>query len=186
MKKVIFGFTGLIASGKGEAAKYLKEKYGADTLRYSTMLRDILNRLYLAPERDKLIKLSESIRETFGDDVMAKVMAEDAVKSSASIVVIEGIRRLPDIDYPFFKKDFVLVAIDADAKTRYARLIKRGENTDDNQKTFEQFLADQERSTEKTIAEVLVHATEHVDNNGSEKKLHTQLDALIEKYAGSN
>ena len=54
--KIILGFTGLIASGKGTAAKYFNEKYGATTYRFSTMLRDLLNRIHVEHSRDNIIK----------------------------------------------------------------------------------------------------------------------------------
>jgi hypothetical protein len=61
-------------------------------------------------------------------------------------------------------------------------LIQRGENADDATKTYEQFLADHERSTEKSILEVVPLAKERIDNNGDQEDLHKQLDALVEKY----
>ncbi len=44
-KKIILGFAGEIASGKGTAAKYLVGRHEAATYRFSTMLRDIVERL---------------------------------------------------------------------------------------------------------------------------------------------
>lgn len=182
-KKVILGFTGLLASGKGTAAKYLEEKYGAATFRYSTMLRDILNRVYVPQTRDNMVRLSEFLRGAYGEDVMAKTIAEDIKQSESKIIMVEGVRRLADIAYLSKLPNFVLVEIFAKPKIRYERLIKRGENTDDNSKTYEQFLADHQRSTEVSILEVIKHATERVDNNGDFAALHKQLDDLVEKYA---
>ncbi|HBV58263.1 MAG TPA: hypothetical protein DEB73_03330 [Candidatus Magasanikbacteria bacterium] len=180
-KKIILGFTGLLASGKGAAAKYLEAKHGAATFRFSNMLRDILNRVYVPQARDNMIRLSEFLRGAYGEDIMAKTMFKDIAKDSAKVVVIEGIRRLADIEQN--TPNFVLVEIFADPKIRYERLIKRGENPDDNSKTYEQFLADHKRSTEVSILEVIKHATEKVDNNGDLADLHKQLDELVKKYA---
>src|SRR3989338_3131596 len=165
--KIIFGFGGLMASGKGTAAKYLEEAHGATTFRFSTMLRDALNRFYLPHTRDNLIKISEIMRGTFGEDLMAKTMAHDVEKTDARLVVVEGIRRMADIEYLKRLPNFVMVEIFADPKTRHKRMTERGENPDDRTKTFEQFLKDHERSTEMSIPEVLTHATEKIDNNGS-------------------
>lgn len=181
-KKVILGFTGLIASGKGTAAKYLEEKHGAATYRFSTMLRDILNRIYVEQTRDNLIRLSEFIRSAYGEDVMAKTIGKDAQKDERKIIVIEGVRRLADISYLSQLPNFVLVEIFADPKTRFERLIKRGENTDDTKKTYEEFLADHQRSTELSILDVIKEAQEKIDNNGSWDSLHQQLDNLVAKY----
>jgi dephospho-CoA kinase len=89
-QKIIFGFTGLMASGKGTAAKYFEEKYQAETFRFSTILRSVLDRLFLEHSRDNLIKLSEILRGTFGEDLLAKVMARDAETSQNKLVIVEG------------------------------------------------------------------------------------------------
>lgn len=181
-KKVIFGFTGLISSGKGTVASYFEKKYNASTYRFSTMLRQLLDRIYVEQNRDNIIKISESIRTLFGEDIMAKAMAKDVEKDTNQIVVVEGIRRPADIEYLRQLPHFVLVEIFADPMVRYERLISRGENTDDNSKTYEEFLADHQRSTELSILEVIPFATERIDNNGSEEQLHGQLDQLVKKY----
>ncbi|MEK7625108.1 MAG: AAA family ATPase, partial [Patescibacteria group bacterium] len=68
MSKIILGFVGDLASGKGTICKYLKEKYGTESYRFSTMLRDILKRVYLENSRENLQRLSTVMRENFGQD----------------------------------------------------------------------------------------------------------------------
>jgi dephospho-CoA kinase len=180
--QIIFGFTGLIASGKGSVSIYLKEKYGAEIFSFSRSLRDTLNRFYLEQTRDNLINLSEILRHKFGENLLAKTMAQDVAKNSNPFIVIEGIRRLADIEYLKQLPNFILVEISADPEIRYKRLTERRENLDDQNKTYEQFLADQQRSTELSILEVIKQADEHLDNNGDETALQKNLDKLIEKY----
>lgn len=185
-KKIILGFSGLIASGKGTAAKYIAEKYRASTYRFSTILRDLLNRIYLEQSRDNMIKMSETIRATFGEDTLAKAIAGDAAKDQNKIIVVEGIRRPADIEYLAKLPNFVLVEIFAEPKLRHSRLVKRHENSDDATKTYEQFLADHQRSTELSVLEVLKQATEKIDNNDNLEDLHKQLDVLVKKYTVGN
>lgn len=180
--KIIFGFTGLPVSGKGTTAAYLKSKYGASVFGFSKMLRDLLDRLYIPQTRDNLIKISEVLRATFGEDIMAKTMANDVAKDMAEIVVVEGIRRLADVEALLPMPNFVLVEIFADPKTRYSRITKREENIDDKQKTYAEFLADHKRSTELSILEVIKLAKEKIDNNGIEADLQRQLEELVKKY----
>lgn len=182
-KKIVFGFTGLPASGKGEAAKYFENQHGAKTFRFSTMLRDLLGRVYLEHSRDNMIKMSEAVRGKFGEDIMARVIAEDVSKENVELIVVEGIRRMADIEYLKRLPNFVLVEIFADMDKRLERIQKRGENPDDATKTMEQFKADHARSTEITIPEVVGQAKEHVDNNGSVQDLRANLDSLLKKYA---
>lgn len=182
--KIILGFSGLMASGKGTTAKYLEDRHGATTFRFSTMLRDALDRFYLPHTRDNLIKISEIMRGTFGEDIMAKTMAHDVEHCPNPLIIVEGVRRLADIEYLNKLPGFVLVEIFADPKVRYERIIKRRENPDDATKTFEQFMAEHQRSTELSILDVLKLGTERINNNGLIEDLHRQLDSLITRNSG--
>jgi dephospho-CoA kinase len=183
MSQLIFGLTGFLGSGKDTVANYFEEKYGATTLGFSDMLRDILRRLHLDISRDTLVKISEGIREKFGEDIMAKAMSVDVKQNKSDFVVIDGVRRPEDIRYLSELPYFVLIEVYADDRVRYERLIKRSENTDDKGKTFEQFLADHKRSTEVTIRDTIKLAKERVNNNGTEENLSRQLDELYAKYS---
>ncbi|MFA6447808.1 MAG: AAA family ATPase, partial [Patescibacteria group bacterium] len=93
MQKIILGFVGLLGSGKGTAAVMLKEKYGAEIHVFSDILKDILRRLGLPISRENLQGLSTSLRTQFGQDLLAKAMAQQVGSAAASLIVIDGIRR---------------------------------------------------------------------------------------------
>ena len=181
--KIIFGLVGSMASGKGTVKEYLEEKYNASGYTFSTMLSYVLERFHLEKNRDNLIKLSEIMRESFGEDIMAKTMAYDVEKDANEIIVVEGIRRMADIEYLTKLPGFVLIEIFANSKLRYDRITKRSEKADDKTKSYEEFMEDHKRSTEISINEVVKHATEKIDNNGNIEDLQDQLDKLIEKYS---
>ncbi|MFA6321931.1 MAG: AAA family ATPase [Candidatus Buchananbacteria bacterium] len=183
MNKIILGLVGPIASGKGTACQYLKEKYGAETFRFSTMLRDILNRVYIENSRENLQKVSSVLRQTFGDDLMAKTIANDVKNAPGQVVAVDGVRREPDIKYLQEIPGFYLVAINAEQKVRHQRITRRGENTDDNQKTFEQFQQDEQQEAEQQIKEVAKLAKFHLDNNGSLSDLQRQIDEIIKQVS---
>lgn len=186
VNKIIFGFTGPMGSGKDTAANYLETKYNGKNYSYSTMLADVLKRYYLEINRDNLIKISEAMRATFGEDIMAKTMAHDLESDSHHIVSTSNVRRMGDIEHLSKLPGFVLIAIDADSKIRYERILKRAQRSDELNKTYEQFLADQQRSTEISILETMKHATEKIDNNGTLEELYSQVDALVKKYESKN
>lgn len=178
--KKIFGFVGPMASGKGTACRYLQEKYGAATVRYSTVLRDILTRLYLPHTRDNLITLSEILRATYGDDLLSRVVRKEIEEAGTAIVTIDGIRRLQDIDTLRDLPGFTLVSLTADQNIRHARMVARAENPGDAHKTLEAFAADEARSTEKSIATVAAQADRIIDNSGTPEQLFHQLDELVQ------
>src|SRR3989344_173429 len=179
MAKIILGLVGPIASGKDTVKKYLGRKYGATGCRFSSILRDVLTRINLPHSRENLQVLSTILRQRFGEDILAKAIAAGAVKLKSNIVVVDGVRRLADIKFLKKAPDFVLVAIDADAKIRYGRLVKRKENIDDAKKTFKQFLKDHQYETELAIPMLMKKAKYKLDNNDSLADLHKQIDKLI-------
>jgi len=181
MAKIILGITGEMASGKGTVAKYAIEKYGAGSHRFSTMLRDVTKRMHQEESRDNLQNISTCLRQCFGEDILAKVMAEDVKKDSSEIIVIDGVRRLPDIKYLKEIPGFKLIYIETDLEKRYERIVKRGENSDDLNKTFEEFQKDQEKEAEQQIRGLKFEADFTVDNNGSLEDLYKQLDEILNK-----
>src|SRR3990167_10017934 len=136
MPKMILGFVGSLSSGKGTCCKYLLEHYGAKTYRFSSILRDVLTRLHLPHTRGNLQQVSLGLRSSLGDDVLAKAIADDVNADAATIVAVDGIRRLPDIKYIRALDGFHLVAISAAERLRYERLTLRNANVDDERKTF--------------------------------------------------
>ena len=152
--KIILGFVGEIASGKGTGAKYLEDKYKATSHRFSTPLRDVLDRLYIEINRKNMQDVSRVLREQFGQNTLARVISEDVKNDSSDILIVDGIRRFEDIEYLKTLPEFKLIYITTDIKTRYDRLLKRCENKDDENKTFEQFEKDHEAETELEIPKI--------------------------------
>jgi dephospho-CoA kinase len=179
MAKVILGLAGEIACGKGTVAKYLVEKYDGSTHRFSTMLRDVAKRMYLPENRDNLQKISTLFRENFSDDIMSKVICHDVKNDEHQVVAVDGVRRLPDIKYLNEIPNFKLVYIEADIEKKYARIINRKENTDDAEKTFEEFKKDHEREAEVRIRDLKSKADFVIDNNGTFEELYAQIDKII-------
>ncbi len=177
--KTILGFTGLIACGKGTAAKYFVENYEAASFRFSTILRDVLDRLRLPQSRENMQNITPVLLNTFGQDLLAKVITEDVQNVQNDLVVVDGMRRPADIKYLKDIPGFQMIAIEVDAKTRYQRIVERGENDDDKNKTWEQFLADHKAETEIYIPDLMKQADVIIDNNGSLEDFYKQLDKLV-------
>lgn len=181
MAKLILGICGEMGSGKGTIAQYLTGQKGGGSHRFSTMLRDVLDRLFIDQSRENIQNLSTMLRQTFGDDLMAKVMYHEASKDQHDIVVIDGVRRLSDIIFLQKLPEFKLIYVEAIIETRYTRISTRGENADDNTMTFEEFVKAHQAEPETQILDLKTHADIVLDNNGSLENLHTKLDQIIDK-----
>ncbi len=177
--KIILGFVGDLSSGKGTAAKYLNEKYGTNAYRFSTILRDIINRLYLPETRANLQNISTLLRENFGQDVLSKVIAEDVKNDSNEIVVVEGIRRPTDITYLQEIPGFHLVYITADSKLRWERMVRRGENEDDSRKTYEEFLKDEQAEADILIKDLGKTAEYIIKNDLDFDEFYLEIEKVL-------
>jgi dephospho-CoA kinase len=179
MGKIILGISGEIASGKDTVAHYLVDRYGATLFMFSDPLRDILGRLHLVENRENLTRISGIIRKEFGDDILSKSIAMDAVKDPGPLVVIDGVRRHSDIEAVKGHPEFSLIYVEADMRIRYERIVKRRQNSDDETKTFEEFKKDHLLETEIAIPELKDHSRFVVDNSGTLEDLFGQVDAVM-------
>lgn len=181
MAKLILGIAGEMGSGKGTVAKHVVAEYGASTRRFSTILRDLLDRVYVEQTRENIANISTALRKTFGEDLLAKAMYHDTQNDASEIVVVDGVRRLADIAYLRELPQFKLIYVEADMRIRYERIIKRGENADDLTKTFEEFQKDHELETELQIRDLKNYANYVMDNDGTYIDLYKQLDEIIKE-----
>lgn len=179
MPKKIIGLTGPIASGKGTVKKYIEEKYGAKDCRFSTALRDILTRIGEEVSRENMQKMSTILRQNFGQNILAKIIAKDVEGLNSDIIVIDGVRRISDIEYLKDIPGFILISIDADPKIRYERMVNRNENKGESDKSFEQFLEDHKSDSDYEVPIVMKEASKHLDNNGNLENLKAQIDKII-------
>ena len=183
MSKIILGLVGSLASGKETTKNYLAEKYNAKDCRFSSILRDVLSRVAVPNSRENLQKVSTILRANFGENLLAKAIANDASKLDADVVVIDGVRRFTDIEHLKDLPDFILVKIDADPKIRYERMKLRNENEGDDKKTFEDFMKDHESEADKQIPEVMKTAKYSINNDGTFEDLYKQIDEIISKLS---
>ncbi|MCK4554819.1 AAA family ATPase [Candidatus Parcubacteria bacterium] len=179
--KIIVGLVGEIASGKGTIAEYLEKKYSASTYKFSSILRDVLIRLHIEISRKNMQNLSTILRQNFGEDLLARIIAEDVKKDGNKIIVVDGIRRMADIKYLKEIAGFKLIKITADSKIRYERLIERTENQGDTKKTYEEFLSDHNKEADAKIPKVLEKAEIEINNNGAVTELYQQVDKIIKQ-----
>lgn len=178
---MIIGLTGSLAAGKGTTAKYLVEKYGGQTVKFSDPLRDILKRIYQVPTRESLSELAVYLRSKFGQDILIQTLLKDIEAKGEGIFILDGLRYREEYDVLSGRDDFHLWALDTELETRYRRIIQREENESDKSLTLEQFKAQHELATEQFTPELMKKAETTFDNNGTAEELYAQVDAAIKK-----
>lgn len=175
----IIGLVGHLAAGKGTAAAYLRERHGAAAVRFSDVFREALALFDLEITRQNQQELSTIMRRHFGEDVLARAVAKKAQQLSAELAVVDGVRRLTDIQNLLELPQFHLVAIAADQQTRYRRCVSRNENQGDDRMTFEQFQQRDAAEAEAQIPKVIERAEFTVDNGGTVEQLYAELDRIV-------
>lgn len=176
---MVIGITGLPGAGKGTAAAYVVEKYGAVTKRFSQPLWDILARLHQPQTRENMQKLAQSMRALFGNDILAETLLQDLTQETTNLIVMEGFRYQDEYAMLKRRPDFVFIGIETAFDVRLARIQQRSEKEDDRTMTAEKFKAQHEFKTEQYIPELIAKADHRIDNNGTVDQLYAQLDALM-------
>lgn len=170
-----------MVSGKGTIAKHIENEHKGNIHRFSTILRDVLDRIYLEQSRENMATLSTVLRKTFGENLLAKAIYHDSHDDEHDIVVVDGVRRMSDIEYLKELPHFKLIYLEADMETRYERVIRRGENTDDTKKTFEEFQKDHEHEAEVQIRDLRNYADYIVNNDATFADLYKRVDEIIKE-----
>ncbi|PIR77161.1 MAG: hypothetical protein COU30_03995, partial [Candidatus Magasanikbacteria bacterium CG10_big_fil_rev_8_21_14_0_10_38_6] len=168
-----------IAAGKGTLATYVNNHYTAKTLRFSTVLRDILDRLYLEQSRKNLADLANALRQTFGSDILATTLVNDANNADVDIILVEGIRSQGELDLITSLPNAHIIYLTANPHIRWKRVVERNENPGDAQKTFEQFQQDETHESDKYATHLGAQAEYKIINEQDLPTLYTQIDNII-------
>ena len=173
----LIGLTGPNGAGKGEAAQVLKA-WGYEYFSLSDVIRDKLREEGKTASRDNMIEKGNGLRRQFGPDILARLIM-DKVQRQA---VIDSIRNVSEVEYLRGRGGFVLIAVDAPAKTRFERVRARGR--DESAQTLEQFVRKEaeekgEDAGAQQLDKVMALADIIVANDGSLEDLRRKLEEVL-------
>jgi dephospho-CoA kinase len=126
---LIIGLTGLMGSGKGEAASLLRE-CGFSYLSLSDALREEIKRRGLVVDRITMQDVGNELRRRKGAAVLAGIIVGRIWDSPLRRWVVDGVRNPAEVLELRRDPGFVLLAVLADDETLIGRLEKRGRDTD--------------------------------------------------------
>ncbi|MBN2014769.1 MAG: AAA family ATPase [Candidatus Altiarchaeota archaeon] len=176
--KLVVGLSGKMGSGKTVVSRYLHKKYGAEQMRFSQILMDILERLHIPSEREALQKLGHALRSLVGEDVIVNAFRADLEAEKSRIIVVDGVRYPNEVDMLRSFGNNVLLYIDAPAEVRYRRCVERNEKGE-GRVSFEKFLEAENRETERYLNEIAELSDYVVDNTGSVEELQQKVDKIF-------
>ncbi len=158
-------------AGKSTIAEGLKPK-GYDIINMGNAVREEAAKTNLEPTRSNLGKLMLELREKNGPGAIAKLIKPQIESSTASVILIDGVRSNDEIQVLRKFGNVKLLAIHASADTRFSFLQKRG-RTDDPQ-TKDQFEERDNRELGVGISNSIALSDDTIPNTGLSK------DELIE------
>jgi len=128
------------------------------------------------------VMVANELRSENSPSYVADKLFEKAVESGGNCV-IESLRTVGEIESLRKKGNFILLAIDADPKLRYERIVERKSSTDNV--SFEEFLINEEREMEsndpnkQNLRKCIEMAGSLIDNNGSLEDLNSKIEEVL-------
>jgi len=185
---MIIGITGSFGGGKGTVVDYLREKKGFEHYSSSGLLMEILEERGETVDRDGMNRIANELRaENPEGGVPAETHKRYVADGSPEYAIFEALHTAAEVRF-VQSIGGVVIGVTADPDIRYERISQRGSVKDNV--TKEEFIAQQKREEEGTgdpnasnIFDALNAADYVIDNNGTLEKLHTQIDAVLEKLS---
>ncbi len=188
MEKIYIAIIGKMAAGKGRFGILLGEELGLDVeisfYGFSDPLNMVLDILHLPRERAYQQKISTILRGAFGEEVIGNALKHIAEVDDSEIIFFDGVRRPQDVAMLHGLSNSHLIAIEAPAEIRLERLKKRADRPGDAEKTWEEFLAEDNAESESKIDEIAKAADVHIDNSGTEESLRAQVKEFLQAKMG--
>lgn len=180
---IVIGITGTIGAGKGTVVEYLKKKGFKHYWARGFIVTEIEKR-GMPVNRDSMRMVANDFRTTHGSSYIIESLYTQACQDGGN-AVIESIRAIGEARAMKSKPGFYLLAVDADPKIRYERILSRASATD--AVSFEKFLSDEQEEinpndpTKQDLLGCIALADYQLTNNGTLEELQRQIDDVLEK-----
>lgn len=186
MKKIVFGLTGFICSGKGVAARVIRRRLAAKKFSLGDEIRAVIKKRGKRVTRERLQETSLAFRKRFGQGVWAKRVTKKIKAFRGRFFVVDDFRNLAEVrEFKHaFGKNFVLIAVSAPLRVRFKRAVARARESE--KKTFEEFKAIDARERSGggygfEIDSCIKRADYGISNNSSRSAFEEKMAALIKK-----
>ena len=179
----IIGITWTVGAGKWTVVEYMVKNMWFTHFSVRSFLEAELDKLWLPHDRDQLRILADGLRKQHWPSYVIDQMYKKA-ESMGVDAIIESIRCIWEIDKLRQYKDFFLLWVDADRKTRYERVFLRWSVTDNI--TYEKFIEQENKEIHTTnpyemnLVWCLELADEVIRNDGTTEQLYLEVERAME------
>ena len=180
-KQVMLGITGTNGAGKGTIVEFLVKVEGFKHFSASGLISEEIVKRGMSVDRDNMIVVANELRAQYGPGYIAEELLRRAGESQENRI-IESIRTLGEVE-KLRAKGGILLAVDADQKIRYERIIKRGSNKD--RVSFEEFAEQEKREMEsedpnkQNLSACIKVADYVIQNNGTIEELNREIEKIL-------
>ncbi|MAZ92854.1 MAG: AAA family ATPase [Bacteroidales bacterium] len=143
----VIGITGTLGAGKGTIVEYLVNNLGYNHFSVREYLTEEIKKRGMPVNRDSMTNVANELRSNHSPSYIIEQLYERAVMSGSNSI-IESIRTPGEIDYLENQGNFLLIAVDADPKIRYDRILIRGSSTDNI--SYDTFISNEKRELTST------------------------------------
>jgi len=178
---MIIGLTGSFGAGKGCVADYLVNHKGFQHFSARAFIVAEIERRGLPVNRDSMIEVANDLRKVNGPTYIFQQLVAMA-KASGADCVVESIRAVAEAKY-IKEQGGVVLGVDADPQVRYARILKRGTETD--RVTFSEWHEQEVRESnpddpnKQDIFGALKESNQIIQNNSDILSLHQKIDDFL-------
>ncbi len=182
---IVIGVIGEKGSGKETFGTLLaeilpdKKVVGIAT---SNILKQTLALWNLADIRENYTKLVVSMEQIFGAGSLAKANRKLIEGSDAQIVVVDGLRRYPEIDLIRSFPQNYLVYLTASPQVRFERIKNRRERENETAMSFDLFLQEENLETEQLIKEMAKGADYTIENNEGLEEFKSGIEKFTRRF----
>jgi cytidylate kinase len=187
----IIGLAGTNGSGKDTVGQLLAQRHNYYFISVTELLRDELTRRGVSTERENTRALSMEWRHEFGLSVLIDraMAAFEQVRGQYDGVVMASLRNPYEADR-IHELDGTVIWVDAQPEVRYKRIQENYRGRPDDNKTFEQFIAEEQIEMHGTsdaasldMTAVKARADVVITNNSAEL---AALEAEVDRTLGLN
>lgn len=181
---MIIGVTGTDGAGKGTVVEYLTSQNGFTHYHVRALLLEEIRKQGREPDRAAMREIGNQLRKERGNDFLVTEYVGRAVRDGVAHAVIESIRARAEAE-ALKSAGGILIAVDADPKIRYERIVARASESD--RVSFEEFLAHEALEMHDTDpngmqkAAVINMADYTILNNGSREDFEREIEDMCKK-----
>ena len=183
--KLVIGLVAKKLSGKetfGDMLQncLLNSGYALNRHRFSDILNETADKWSISRDRKNLQKLAKIMDDAFGKGTLTRAVFKRFKDDPAEIVIADGVRWESDEEMirGLPAGQSLLIYLTADPQVRYERSLKRKRDGEEK-KTFEEFMKEEQASTETSISAIGSRADFTIQNNGTPEKFKQKVEELF-------